>query len=809
MNNSPNNYLHQTPQLKSNQSNEPDLKVLLFKYLKYWPVILISVFIGLVISYFFNRYSTPIYRVESKVIVVDDKPKLGSDLFEASGLFNNKSNVDNEIEILKSYSLAEEALKELNFNVLYFTEGIIARRQLYGSVPIFIDVDWTHPQLVGGKFKLEIIDNNSFILSVEDEGFVVYNPNDPFNKSVLKNLPKFEGAYKFGEVLQRDNFKFKIENFSGIVGEKIYFHFMDTQSLALQYQNQIMVTAINKQASILTLAIQSPVKKIGEDYLNKIMEMYLAKELKEKNKEAENTILFIQNQLSGITDSLTFFENRLEKYRSENRIFDLSQEGSKIFERLQDLEKEKSQTEMNLRVYETLENYLTNEQVDNIMAPSMVGAVDPLLNALVMNLTELQAEQIRLSANYSAETPALRQIASRIESTKRALRENVRSAIRNAEGILKDYDSRIRMIEREINSLPETERRLLGIQRQFTINENIYIYLLEKRAEAEISKASNMPKNQILDLAMSKSGPVSPKPQRNLMFGIMFGLIFPIGFITIRHFLNTKVEDPKDLEKQLNVPLIGVIGRNSSSDDLPVLNSPQSSVTESFRGLRADMSYLASNKDKITILFTSSVSGEGKTFASVNMASVYSLMGKKTIIVGLDLRKPKIAKDFGLTNDVGISTCLSINKPWREVVKSSGFDNLDVILSGPIPPNPAELLLQDYFKVIMEEIKNEYEVVVLDCPPVGLVSETKELFQYADVNFFVFRQGYSERADFAVLNNLLEKGGVKKVYAVFNDVQKESGYGYGYGYGYGEGYGYHEQQKKSWWRKLFKSSKNN
>jgi len=220
------------------------------------------------------------------------------------------------------------------------------------------------------------------------------------------------------------------------------------------------------------------------------------------------------------------------------------------------------------------------------------------------------------------------------------------------------------------------------------------------------------------------------------------------------------------------------------------------------------MSYLSPNKEQLTILFTSSISGEGKTFASINMASVYSLLGKKTLLIGLDLRKPKIAEEFGLVNDHGMSSCLSKDIPWKEVVKKTKYENLDIILSGPIPPNPAELLLQNKFSKIMSEIKQEYDVIVLDCPPAGLVSETKELFKHSDVNFFIFRQGFSNKSNIQILNNLIEKGGVSKIYAILNDVHIDKGYGFGYGYGYGYGYsshyGYHDEVQLPWWKRAMR-----
>lgn len=368
--------------------------------------------------------------------------------------------------------------------------------------------------------------------------------------------------------------------------------------------------------------------------------------------------------------------------------------------------------------------------------------------------------------------------------------------------------NRINQVEQEINKLPETERNLLGIQRKFSINENIYLYLLQKRAESQIVLASNTPKHSILDTARAATKPVAPKTLINLVLGAFVGLFFPVGFIFVRNFFNNKIEDPKELEEQIPVPLIGMIGKNPASHEnvLTVLNRPKSTISENFRSLRADMTFLSPGAKKLTILFTSSVSGEGKTFCAVNLASVYAMMGKKTILIGLDLRKPKIAEEFGMINDRGVSTCLSVGMPWKEAVKPSGYDQLDVLLSGPVPPNPAELLAQNYFTEMIEDIKAHYDVLILDCAPVGLVSETKELFSLADINMYVFRQNYSPKANLQILRGLVEKGGVKKMYSLLNDVDFEMGhYGFAYGYGYGYGSnGYHENEKEqaNWLGKL-------
>ncbi|WP_200980056.1 tyrosine-protein kinase [Echinicola sp. 20G] len=789
------------PVFQFNQDNTFDLKNIIFRYLRNWPWILFSMILGVIAAFLVNRYSTPTWSVEGTVLVKEAENNLGTDLFETSGLLKSNSNIENEIGILKSYTLAEEVVEGLNINIQAYQEGLLGLTRQYGAHSMMVEVDWKHPQMVEGMFRLIAKDNSSFELSFIEETFQVYNPADPFYKTDLEVIGLKEGTYPYDQWIEGGNFKFRVKNVSAMAGESFFFQLQDTPSLAKQYKSELVVSPINKEASILSLKLETPVRRLGEDYLNKLMEVYLKRELDEKNRTSDNTVRFIENQLSGITDSLTFFEDRLEQYRTQNKVFNLSEEGNQIFERMQELETERSQTEINLKYYQTLQNYLDNNSEEDLVVPSVIGISDPLLNSLVMNLGELQSERVRLSANFSDQTPAVREIKSKIANTKKALRENVNSAIRNTQSLVDEIKGNIRQIDQQINTLPETERRLLGIQRKFNINENIYVYLLEKRAEAEITRASNAPKNSVLDWAKAGNLPVSPKTKVNLLLGLLMGFLVPVAFIYIKDFFNVKIEDVKELEKLAKVPVVAKIGRANYGYANPVLDKPKSPVTESFRSLRADMTYLSPNKKYMTILFTSTISGEGKTFCAVNTASAFALKGKKTLLMGLDLRKPKIADDFKLINDRGVSTCLSSDVSWKNVVQKTKTEHLDVMLSGPIPPNPAEILLQEKFNEIMMEIKEQYEVVIMDCPPVGLVSETKELFRFADINIFVFRQEYSRKENVDLLNDLHERGGVKKLYGLLNDVHIKNA-SYGYGYGYGGGYGYHEEEQVSWWKKL-------
>ncbi|MFD2035455.1 GumC family protein [Belliella marina] len=783
-----------------------EFKSQIIRILRFWKIITVGMITGIIIAYIFNKSSPEVYQIESTILVGEEIPSLGMDLFEPMRFMQPKSNVENEIRILKSYPIIQKTIEELQLNVSYFKPSLFKKEILYDSIPIKVVIDWDHPQLIGGVFQVNPLNKNKFSLQVIEEPQHLYLPSDPGFLRPNEEPSGLDGkTFGFGEEISGINFKFKVQNIHMTESDPIHFLVEDTHGLVMRFKENTKVTTENKLASVITLIYLSPSRKLGEDYLNYLMSFYLEKELLEKNRAAENTVKFIDNQLAGITDSLSFFENRLQQFRSENRVFNLSQEGTMIFQRYLELEKQKSTIDLSFKYYTDLLEYLNRDQFENLISPSTVGLEDILLNTLVSNIMELQSEKSVLADYYSVNAPAIQEVNKKLESSKGYLLENVKSSIRNTQNSLLEINQKIKQVDAEINSLPQTEKQLVGLQRQFTINENIYLYLLQKRAESEISRASNMGKNSVLEYARTLDKPVSPRKGINLLIGAFSGFLFPFLIIFFRDYFKTTIEDPKALESSIDVPLLRTIGKSPEKDHLAVFNNPKSIISESFRSLRSDMSFLKPGYERLTILTTSAIPGEGKTFCSINLASVFSLLGKRTILIDLDLRKPKLAEHFGFRNDIGVSTCLSKNIPWKSAVKQTKYENLDLMLSGLIPPNPSELLGQESFYELIQEIKQSYDIVILDSPPIGVVSETLQMTPLADINLFVFRQNVSYKTNVHVLNNIVSKGAGQKFYAIMNDVSVDTnrgGYGYTYGYGVYEQYGM-EKKKPSFFKSLF------
>ncbi|MEP4373763.1 MAG: polysaccharide biosynthesis tyrosine autokinase, partial [Algoriphagus sp.] len=407
-------------------------------------------------------------------------------------------------------------------------------------------------------------------------------------------------------------------------------------------------------------------------------------------------------------------------------------------------------------------------------------------------------DRSRLMATQTEFSPQVKSANQRLIDLNSSIREILDNVDRNNQMTIADLEKRRTVIESSFRNLPKAEQNLIKIQRQQSLTENIYNFLTEKRAESAISKASNVPANKIIEYARS-GGQISPVPSRIYGIALFIGLFGPIMIFLVREFFRSKIEDPKFLERKLKIPVLSTILLNKSDENLVVFTNGKSGIAEGFRSLRSNIKFLVPKENQLTFMITSTISGEGKTFCALNLASVYSLTGKKTILIGCDMRKPKIFNDFGLKNDVGLSTFLSGQEDdYKKIIKKSGHENLDIIVAGPIPPNPSELLFSVYFEQLVTALKSDYEVIILDTPPVGLVSETLDLLTLVDFTLFIFRQDYSEKSFIDAVNGLKLQKGLKNIYAIFNglDASKVSYGGYGYSYGYGYGY-YTDDTKRS------------
>lgn len=783
-----------TPQAVSNYNRLEDdgnfnFKSSILKYLTYRTFFICAISLALLIAFIVNRRTPPAYKIQSKFLIKEEGNQINVFDFNAAGTNDalpKGQKIANETIILKSRSMAEEALALLSFDTEYYEEGFFIDSEIYkNNKPIQVEVDWDHTQLTNGRIKVSWSDSQTFQLEFIDKEYQKFTPGKKV--TVIAEKPaKLQTRYPFGEPVLFPNGKFVV-NFSGTQPSgSLIIKIRNRESLIQQYTgDDFQILSADKTSSILLLTLDTNHPQKGADYLNMLMKVFLDNELSEKNTIARNTVSFIDRQLSGVSDSLSYTENKLEQFRSSNRTYNISTEATTMFEKLSELEKSLSHERFKQEYYLNLQDYLVRENYSEILVPAGLGIEDPVLNKLVQDLILYQSDKSRFLATQTESSPTVQEVNRKIKDLNNSISEALKNVNRNSGLVIKDLEKRISRIENQFGKLPETEQDLLNIQRKNSLNENIYTFLLQRKAEAAISLASNMASNKIIEPAVANVLPMRLRPLLNYILAVLAGLIIPVGIITLRESFAVKVKEVSEVEKMLNVPVVGCIGRNKKYPPLVVLNHPRAGITEAFRALRTNLDFIFHKDSQVTVMITSTIAGEGKSFCAMNLGSVYSLCGKKTIIVECDMHKPFNFSGFKLTNTEGLSSFLSgqINQS-KDIIQQTGYPNLDVLVPGPVPPNPAELLINYRFKELMQELKQHYDVIILDSSPLGLTNETLYLTRVTDLTIYMLRQNYSDKAFFQHINSLREKKGIKKLYVVVNDIEDKHLNYRGYGYGY-------------------------
>ncbi|MGD0755395.1 MAG: polysaccharide biosynthesis tyrosine autokinase [Bacteroidales bacterium] len=761
-----------------------DIKRYISLFISNWYWFAISLFIAMSIAYSINRYSQRIYSVSSTLLIKDDqiagvKSNVES-VIPGGDIFRSQQNLKNEMGILRSFSLNYRVMKELqDFHVVYVSVGRrgIVEKLMYKSCPFKVIYDSLELEPIGTVVKIEILPDNKYRIKLDD------GPDlNPVNFGVRFK----EYGFDFTIVPRESGRNIFDKNSSN----RYYFYFNNPENLAYEYRGKLSVAPIEKDASIVSLSVSGLVPEQEVDYLNGLMKVYIKYGLENKNGTADSTIKFIDRQINIISDSLKDAEGRMENFRKTNSFFDVSKEGTLIQEKLEKLENEKSVFELQLQYYNYLAEYLIVKNINGtIISPSVMGVTDQVLLRLVNELSVIKDEKEKLNFNLEINQPALELIDRQAEETIKALMENVRNGIAGLKLSIEESDRNIAAVDTLINRLPTTEKKFINIQRKFQLNNTVYTYLLEKRAESGIAKASNLPDNRIIDYA-SSGGPIKPKTRSNIVIAFMLGLILPMIGIALIDYFNDKVIDKRDVEKKTKVPVIGYISHSESKSEIPVVEKPGSSLAESFRSVRTSIKFFIKDNEKPVIAVSSTISSEGKTFISINIAAITALLGKRVLLIGLDLRKPRINRVFEFEKSPGMSTYLSGNCKYEEVIKETQIKNLFYAPSGPIPPNPAELIATENMRIFLEKAKNDFDYVIIDTPPIAIVTDALLLAPYVDLNLFIVRQRYSSRSTVEMIDQLYRRGELKNLAIIINDINLTGYYGYGMRYGYYLGYGY-------------------
>lgn len=771
-----------------------DVKRYFSLFISNWYWFAIALFISFTVAYGFNRYSAEIYNVSASLLIKDETLTgftAMTPIFPGTEAFKNQQNLKNEIGVLKSYELNRKVIDSLpEFHVTY---TLIGRRRIvenrrYRTLP-FIVIPDSCCRIAPPDYSISIqpLDTGGFRIQIRGSKGEWEYMN--FGDTVTPARLGIENGDPFSFIVQLRNPD--VPGYDPEISNNYYFRFADLSALANQYRSKLQVNPIDEGATLVTLSVTGEVAEQEIDYLNKLIHLYIDRGLEIKNKTAELTIQFIDNQLDTIRRELGSFEDSLVKFRNDNRIIDISSEAAAVKSRLERYDAERISLSLQRQYFEYLTGYITSRnETGDIVAPSVMGINDPILERLISELSALQKHKSQLLLNLSADLPVIAMANDNIEKTRRALSDNIASSLSNINSSLDDVGKRIVTAEKGLTRLPDVEKNLVSIQRGYDLSNTVYTYLLEKKAEAEIAKASNVPDNMPVDMAgLHSVVQTRPRTARNNFMALVLGIIIPMMLILLIDWLNNRVIDKKDIEKSTSVPVIGFISHNDYKTEIPVVSKPLSTLAESFRSVRTSLRFLVPEHEKAIIAVSSTVSAEGKTFVSVNLASITATLGKRVLLIGLDLRKPKIHRILETDNSTGMSSYLSGNATFAEVVRETSVPNLSYAPAGPIPPNPAELIDSHRMGEFLQEAREQFDFIIIDTPPVAIVTDALLLARYVDVNLFVVRQRYTSKNTLSLIQDLHTGKKLRNLSIIINDISLTGYYGYGLRYGYTMKYG--------------------
>lgn len=768
--------------------------------LLHWIWIVISVIICLAGAWLYLRYQTPTYSASAKILIKDDgnQKKGGAGQMNLSdmGIISTTDGFDNELEILTSTSISNDVVKELHLNIRYFVEGRFSEHELYKTSPIIASMNEEDTENLNTSIRLTVTPKGKGMHVRCD--ISTNNPKQPLtNEADIANLPYTMTTPAGAIVLERNGD-------INLGGRPLNITISPYKSVARSYAYSLGASASSKTTTVAILSIVDSQPARAVDYLTQVMESYNAEANDDKNEVAKKTEEFIRGRIDVIGEELNATETDLERYKKDNDLINLSNDATNALANSTTYQKDQVDIQTQLSLVKSLIDYVNSPANDHQIIPANLGIKDALVNAQITQYNDKLQQYNRLAKSGAESNPTFIRLGEEVNVLHTAVAQSLRNIYSDLQIQKRSIDSQYALFAGKINNTPTQERVLNDIGRQQEIKANLYLMLLQKREENLISLSSTATKAKWLDMPQV-GGQVSPKTRMIWLVAFCLGLALPIAFFWLIEKMRYRIEGRNDVEKLTKLPLIADIpfAHLPKGEERAVVVSENSNDTmeESFRGLRTNMRFMMSGDEKV-IACTSTIPGEGKTFVCTNLAMSYALLGKKVIVIGLDIRKPQLVRLFHLPADKrGITTYLADNTAGFDVLEEQIHKgvinaNLDVMPAGIIPPNPGELISRQRLDDAINYLRGKYDVILLDTPPVGLVSDTLEIGRVADNTIFVCRADYSPKANFELLNSLSKDEKLPRISLVLNGVDlKKKKYGYYYGYGkYGK-YGYRKYGK--------------
>ena len=798
------------------QSEEQvNIQELLFRYLIHWPWFVVSIIICIACAWGYLRLTTPIYNISATVLIKDEKKgggaSMSSDLEKMGleGFISSSSNVDNEIEVLRSKSLAREVVNNLGLFVTYMDEDEFPSKELYHTSPVLVSLTHQEADKLPGRMEINMILQPTGVLGVQiTVGEKEYRKQ--FDK-LPAVFPTDEGTVAFFA----NNDTLSAVCPENITKERHITAFINRPfSVLKEYVSSLSIAPTSKNTSVAVLSLKNPNTRRGKDFINKLLEMYNINANNDKNEVAQKSAEFIEERIGIINRELGTTESELADFKQRSGLTDLTSDAQLALQENSRYEQQRTENATQISLVTYLHDYINNPKNLDEVIPANVGLKDANLASIIEQYNTMLIERKRLLRTSSENNPAIINMNTGIEAMRYNVQTTVNSVLKGLQITRDDIDRQARKFEGRISNAPLQEKEFMTISRQQEIKAALYIMLLQKREENAITLAATANNGRIIEEPLPGKYPVSPRKKVFMLAALMLGLGIPVGIIYLNDLLKYKIENREDVEKITNVAVLGEIplGAKPEEGAIVVRENRNDMMEETFRALRTNMLFMLGSDEKV-ILFSSSQPGEGKSFIAGNTAVSLAYMGKKVIIVGMDIRKPGLNKVFNMSRRAeGITNYLSDPKHsnlFDLIQRSDISPNLDILPGGLIPPNPTELVASDALDKAIEQLKEHYDYVILDTAPIGLVTDTAIIGRVADLCVYVCRADVTPKAAFGYINTLRDEKKFSKLATVINSIdmsKRKNSYGYGYGkkygygygkrYGYGYGYGYETNEKK-------------
>jgi len=764
------------PNLNNSNIENINIREIIIKYLLKWHWFLISVIICFAFAYFYLKITNEQYQVQSTILIRKDKSTSGlldmSMLDGLGGGSGSSKEVEDEIQVLSSKTLMASVIKTLAIETEYYAKTRFRYNEIYPLTPLKLIT----PPMFNDTVKQPVI----LKLTRKNEGY-----------QIEYKFGKLTEKYKIADLSKEINTPTGVLKFTQILpiktGEEFKIITYPSRSLTDSYCLSVKISTVNKKSNAINVSTISSCPKKSEVVVNKIIELYNQDAIIDKNLIATSTAAFVQERIKLIGSELLDVELDVENYKKKNKLTDITADADIFLKSASVYDTKLAELETQLNLVGYIEAYVKDNKHQYDLVPANLGIEDKSLLLLIQEYNKALLDRIKVMRTTNEKNPVFTQMEQQLKELRSSIIVSI-SSIKDGLKIAKrDVLGKTSQFTSRINGVPTQERELTEIIRQKEIKSKLYLFLLQKREENALSLASTIPSAKTIDAAYSSLQPIAPKRMMIFVLALMFGFLIPLVYIYLSDMLNNKILSSKELKRMVKVPYLGSIGLKKEADVVVVREGKTTPIVEMFRIIRTNMQFMLAGKEKPVILITSSISGEGKSFTSINLAMSFALMKKKVVLVGMDIRSPMLGDYLHLSKERGITMYIADETYTVNdiIIPSNLHPYLDVIPAGPIPPNPAELIMNQRLDDLFVQLRGMYDYIIVDSAPIGLVSDTYLLNRLIDNCIYVARQNYTPREACSLINEIYEHKRIKGMAVVLNGTSESSGYGYGYGYGKG------------------------